>query len=222
MNPLLAFLLLLISYASSVPLPFATPFNYNVSNTGYIIQGNFYIRITGLPPFPVTPTTLVIDPQHNRMGFDWTTSGGGKILLFDHYTYHFGITGAEQLCFTVPNFGFVENTAGYATAVSQPDSVSLAATYNGLVQDVEGCGHLLSVSIKRRLDIIKELSFAQRIPYNFTGTPACESVDSALVYDLTTVDRTSNRDSFFQYPASCNTPIDWCTANYPPGNPCVF
>uniref|UniRef100_A0A6C0C7V8 Uncharacterized protein n=1 Tax=viral metagenome TaxID=1070528 RepID=A0A6C0C7V8_9ZZZZ len=239
---LVAFLILLFisNEISAAPLPLWTPFNYHMSSTGYIINGTFDIQIGGLPAFPQTETTLVIDPQNNRMVFDWTQSGGGINILFAHDAYFFGQSGMGETCTYVPDFGYMKMQPGYATALSQPKSTTIKATCDGLTQDVGGCGHDLSASMKNMMDVITQISFAQRIPFNFIANrfptkdikrfiatnkylaATCQHVNAVLSYDLGTIDRSSNRDAYFVLPTICETPVDYCSAVYYSGNPCIF
>jgi len=216
-------LVLLLSFVaigiiSSSELPLFTPFDLNQSH-GYIINGTYCQNIFG----PCANVSLVIDPPNNRMFIG--LGQFGQYVILHNASYVFGLVFTPGVCSQVVGWNYSQQVIGWSGAASMPDSRQPdRSIFTGLVHDVGGCAHDLSLTVRQLNEFITELSFDQRVQYDATGngTFICFLTKGSIEYSISTLDRHSSRAAYFVIPPECSTPIDYCAFAYPPGNPCAI
>jgi hypothetical protein len=217
------------------PLPLFTPFYWNatphvINNTvywtqtpKYSINGTFCIDIPGANAL-CTPTSLVVDPQGNRMSYDQTASGGGMNPVMGNNSYFFAQNGLGNSCLVVNGWSFTSQIKGYLSVSSETGSTTRKARYVGLARDIGGCQYDLGVSIITTNGFITQFDFSQRypVPAGPNGTLICYTVIASLIYDINTLTTGGNYDSWFNIPNSCSpgNGLDFCSTIYPPHSVC--
>jgi hypothetical protein len=201
-------------------LPLLAPFNLNASAAGYLIQGKLCVNFLGA----CIPTLMVVDSPNNRLVFQSQYEPAEFVTRVFTSTgnYYFGQDGLPP-CTKMPGT-YATEVAANSQALSKDGSRNPGlATYFGSVKQAAGCAHDLSLFVETQNDIITYYSQAggQPLPFGPNGTVVCVNVDLYFLYDISTLRRGVNFDSYFVLPASCSTPADYCQAVFPPGNPCV-
>ena len=191
------------------------PFILNASSTGYIINGTYKQNLQRLS----TPATLVIDGPNNRYLFDFGYLG--KYHVDATGSYVFDQINFPGMCRKIIASNFATEYAGFEQAVAVNDKEN-KAKYFGTIEVGTGCGYPIGFSTETTDDIIMTIEFGIRIsgPFGPGNSTICFPLVIVLEMKMSTLDTKSNRDAYFNLPASCSTPIDFCYTEYPPGNPC--
>ena len=138
-------------------------------------------------------------------------------MIFRKSAYIYDLKGLVGLCYKVNGWNYSVQAAGYSTALSTPNPLEVFTRYTGLVRDIAACQHYISLTIIQSGNIIIELDFSQRIP--FSGS--CKFSTTRISYNILTLRTSGKRDDYFTLPASCKTPVDYCSLVYPLGNNCI-
>jgi hypothetical protein len=203
-----------------------TPFNLNLTNGGYVIQGTLSAVFLG-NSLPKKNITMGLDPNNNRMFYDLGQTGIQIITQNDAYIYGNHIFG--PICTRVNGFNYAKQVEAYRAVLSRPGSNTNKAEYAGDIDDVATCAHGLATVLEVKHDIIISMTFSQRFtaPIGTGGSMIpCTKVVGIMEFDMTTIDRNVARlNSYFtSLPADC-TPtaaVDYCSLMYPVGNPCII
>ena len=174
---------------------------------------------------PVRSIRMGVDPSNNRMFYDLGNAGIQIITETDAYIY--GNPAIGNMCTRVNGFNYAKQVAAYRAMVSRPGSNTNKAEYAGDVDDVATCAHGLSSVIEVKQDIIVSFMFTQRFtaPIGPGGSMIpCTKVIGIMEFQMNTIDRNATRmNDYFNLPSDC-TPlsIDYCSVQYPVGNPCII
>lgn len=216
MISILFLLLTIVLHSNAAPLPLFTPFELNASSTGYIIHGTYCHNFDDI----CSPSILIIDTPNNRWLLDigifgkWISTPTAVHVI--NQFYHPG-------CFQMIGRTFTTEYLGYRLAGSLPDSNKPGkATYFGFIDVADGCGHPQGFTAETLNDIIIKAGWSTVVPGPFGpgGSPACFYYAANVDNNIGTIDKTSNRDAYFELPVECENPIPYCPGSYPPGNPC--
>jgi hypothetical protein len=193
---------------------------FNLNATGYIIKGPFYSIVRDMIPLQVGDSVMVVDPEHNRMMWDLGFGGVYVNTADAAYIYNNSVfTG----CMIVPNWNYFKQVAGYRGATALSGSNKARATYTGEVDDIGACGHILALTVELNNGIPRTLRYDQEIhlPFGANEGSVCPVAQGEINYDMSTLDRNvANRARYFNLPADCATPTDYCAIAYPENNAC--
>ena len=211
--------LLLLGIINATTIPLFTPMNWSISETGYIINGTACQTFGPFWQPPCEQNTLVIDPANSRILYDLGSMG--KYIVTSTSSYLFGIPFTGSLCFTKYGWNYTMQQNGYNGVTSTAETNSMSWTrYTGLAKDIGACSDDISITIIQHGNIILELDVSQRVPVSDPlGVKTCLLYQGVTIFDISTLDKTSNRDPYFTLPSSCNSPLDFC-AGVDVNNPC--
>ena len=176
------------------PMGLFTPFDLNSPSTGYIING-FFCENTN---HQCSEAGLVVDPPNNRIMFDFGPYWG-QVLITLNGSYIIGNPNIDE-CVSIPSWTYQRQVEAYTHIVSRTGSMHHGlANYAGHLRTV--CDETMGLVLYTSDDVITELSYTRD-----TIKPDLEQYSHGnAVYDLATIDRTSNRDSYFVVPDKCKT-----------------
>ena len=211
---MIAFILFLVTLNIASATLF-DEFQLNASSTGYIINGTYTQSFLGLS----APAAIVIDGPGNRYLYDfgyfgkYSTNANGS-FVYDQLFF-------PGICRQIVGSTFATEYEGYEQAVAINDKEN-KVNYFGSIMVGNGCGHPVSILIETKNDIITTLNIGVRVvgPFGVNNSIICFPLVAIVEMDINTLDKRSNRDPYFDLPASCSTPVDFCLSAYPPGNPC--
>lgn len=206
--------------APTSPVPNFTPYDIEAAPEGYILQGTLYAAgITG-------NGYMVLDPQNERIAFRFEEAGIGSFVTLPEGTYNFNLPGTGGLCFLYPGFNYDKFKERFAALSATPGATNRLGRYTGYAYDSSSCNQPASATFvheqigTKQTPAITRMEFAIPSP---SSTGQCRQGQAYWTAKIGTIDTTSGksvRDKAFVLPASCNNPINWCSAAYYPGNPC--
>ncbi len=207
-------------------IPLLTPFNHTGN---YSISGIVQFQYTGFPQSNST-YTVVLDTANSRM-----YSAVGPDLKSFYLNDRIYIVGDPLLvngsC-AVVNATYAESVAAFTNAFFIDELLQIGHgpfglpiieqvdLWSGVVDEAPLCGRGVSILFETVGGVQRRAGFTQRRP--IPGTNICLSLKAVVVFDPKTIQVLPNYDSFFAaIPASCATPIPWCSLAYPDNNVCV-
>lgn len=203
-------------------IPNFTPFNLEKSGTGYLVTGTIH-AVGPNGPVAVPGTKMVIAPPNERVVFLFGPAGNFITDATGSYTWN--LPGRPGKCYYYHEYDYASFVDHFGDMTSTPGSTNFKGRYTGYTKDSASCNHNITFTLIEELagkqstvPIIAEMNAA--LP-SVAGN-ICRQGQTYFVADKETLDTTSNRDIYFQKPASCDNPDDYCSTMYPPGNPCAI
>jgi hypothetical protein len=222
-------------------IPQFAPFYWNQTdehgaNLSYIINGTNCINLIYqgqrlFAPFCL-PTALVVDPQKQRMLFDFGAAGGQFYMLQGAwYNANDAFIPGGQ-CARISPGSYPLQILGYTMVTAKRESTWQRAEYSGLAQDVGSCLEpyaLISTNIVQQFGIVTDWFYSQlgNVPLGPNGSFICANTEAELTYNFLTLNRdpAAIEAMFVAMPSTCvpTTPYNYCTILYGPNatvNPC--
>jgi len=209
--------------------------NPDISQAFNMTAGGIYSAVGNLTygvlyPFsltyPPSPVTLLVNPTTQIVCFISPVLGTQCV---NANAYYFALPASQEgYCFTNANYNFSRYVTSYQQAVNNEvctvevlgDCLGKTNIYTGLVQDGSACGNYVAVTLKSGFNSILSNS-PQLRGYTLIQTIFNQATNSVIkiVQDLQFYTVTLNDPAAINaaIPASCASPLPYCSTFYPSG-----
>lgn len=211
-------LLLTIALAAQIPYFTAFDLDSSIDRPGlikkYKMEGEYCQNFDG----NCYPSTFIVEPAQERMMWDLGPLGTWVTLSTGVYVYN-QAQFPTGTCSQMIGRNYSTERAGYTSALSMPDSrFPGRSSYYGYINVADACGHFEGVHLELLNNVITQASWILKVALPDT----CFPYNAIMENDYSTLDHTSNFDSYFALPSGCDTPLDYCAVTYPVGNSCAI